>query len=392
MRYLHATLILFGLSLGSVGQSLAAPTDLAASAVETHELRYQIDGHVITTYIHLFRESPYRNPQLLEQIRKAGLDHVTFLDEEAGEHARSPSALSDFEQLQEDVSQIENLPVIKIRQKKGFFKRLTQLWKVSFQRTTRKPVRADFSFGLVSTVSEAVMTTAMVFTSGGIPIESGIALVAASSALAYVNNVWNNGINTFLSGGAKAVQQGAKSLRYWGLSLAYDFVQSQALKWIQVGSEISTWGVQSTILMNTLASGIGDVKLNNNIYKAYGNDPEKLARANYYINSISTTFSSIDLMQSKLMPVLMQIGAYDLRLSAPILIGYYVTANLMLTRHPDRVYQIVDFIHQAIQKAKKGLRTASQSCRSIFKPQDNDDPTQDNDDSEPQDGLATATP
>lgn len=385
MRYLYATITAFALLLGSALPSTASAASLEAGAVETHELRYRIDGKVITTYIHLFRESPYDNPKLLEQIAQAGLDHVAFLDEEAEELSRSPSGLGQYEQLQEDVGKIKDLQVIKVKQKKGFFKRLAQLWKISFKRPARQPVRADFSFGLVSTVGEATMTTAMVFTSGGFNLESGIGLVAASCALAYVNNVWNNGIQTFLAGGKKVVSDGAKSLQYWGLSLIYDFVQSQALKWIQVGADITTWNVQSTILMNTVVSGIGDVKLNNNIYQAYGDDPEKLARANYYINSISSTFASIDLMQSKLMPVLLQIGAYDLRLSAPILIGYYITANVMLTKYPGQVYKIVDFIHQTIQKAKKGLKSAAESCVAIFRPQENDD-------SGPHDPMLPATP
>lgn len=363
MRYLRvlASLLLF--ACGLQPQATQAQT-------ESYRIESKIGGKRAITLIHLFPESPFANPKLLEQIKTIDLDHVAFLDET--EQDREPGASSDLQELRGKI-EASGIPTVQIAQKKDFFKRLGEVWNLSFRHPDRKASKADYRYGLVSTTIESATFSAMLFTTGEVLLQNGIALVATQTVLAVANYVWNNGINYFLSSNFKKPGTQVSERTYFFRNLAYDWITSQLFKFMQAPSKILNWSTQATILMNSVMSGAGDVLLTNTAYQAYHGNKVRLARMSFYLNMVGTIFGSLDLMQHDLMPQIFSIGSYDFSLTGAILIGYYASAILVIKKWPNQFANLIDKFHNRLKGGLHWVQRRLTRCSDVYEAQPEDE-------------------
>lgn len=365
-RTFTALLMLAALAT-SPARAIAAAGEVASEPkVESYQIQTRIGGKTVTTFIHLFPESPLENPELLQQIRTLNLDHVAFVSE--AEQQRAPGNLNDAEELRQRIESETEVPVVQVRARKGFFARIGEMWKTSFRNPEHKPNKSELKYGIVSTVYETTMFSAMVFTTGDIPLENGLMLVGVQTMLSVVNNIYYNAVNHFISRSLKDPSKPASDRTYFFRNLTYDWLTSQAFKVVQSAHALITWGTQSTIAMNTLMSGAGEVQLTNATYRGFEGSRARSAKVNFYVSAFSSVLGLLDLMQHNFMPVLFEVGSYDFRLSGAILLGYYAGTVFALKKYPEQVYTVIDRLHRGLKGAGNWMFKQGVNCAEAFKP------------------------
>ncbi len=333
---------------------------------EVIQFTTRIAGRPVVTYIQLFPDSPLKNPQLIEQIKKSNLDHVLFYREIENDGSRSPSTNEPADELRTKIERETNTPVLDIKRKRNLFKSMKEAWKLSFKSAERAPGRSDRYYGLISTVGESATFTALLIADGNVALANGAALVAAQTMLSYINNVHNNAISNFLNANWYEAKKDARLKTIYFRSYVYDWITSQMFKAIQDPATFLSASNQAMIAMNSFFAGSGDMLASNAVFKEFNHDKTKLAKVNFYINFIGTALGSFDLILHNSMPTIIHMQVYDLTLSGVILIGYYAAAVAAVKLMPNKVYSLISRFDQTMKKFRYVATPRLRNCAALL--------------------------